>query len=266
MRTNRNKAQPRKNIAMDVYVLLGSWVRRATHRTKSAQRSRLLHVSGIGASLTLAAIAATLAAVQSGKAQTGRAGTSSSNTPSESSQNGKVVFISQGCNKCHGSQGEGFSSPGSNDTTPRISSTTLALPSFIELIRRPKGRMPPFGSRQVSDQELTDVYAFLQSLAPPVEHDASVATNTKSGQQLFIKYGCYECHLSRGQGARITGARLGPPQIPLSAFMSYVRTPTGEMPPYTQKTIPDEELAAIYAFLQSVPQPASWKTIPLLNQ
>ncbi len=127
--------------------------------------------------------------------------------------------------------------------------------------------MPPYGSQQASDRDLTDVYAFLQSLTPPVEHEASIGINPKDGQRLFTKYGCSECHLSRGQGARSTGGtRLGPPQIPLSAFVSYVRAPTREMPPYTQKTVSNEELADMYAFLQAVPQPRSWKIIPLLNQ
>jgi len=100
----------------------------------------------------------------------------------------------------------------------------------------------------------------------PVEHQATVAADATKGQRLFGQYGCSECHLSKGQGARTTGARLGPPQIPQLAFVNYVREPTGDMPPYTRKTVSDEELADMYAFLQSVPPTPSWKTIPLLNQ
>ncbi len=78
--------------------------------------------------------------------------------------------------------------------------------------------------------------------------------------------GCYECHLTQGQGARQTGgSRIGPPPIPLSAFLGYVRQPTGQMPPYTQKTVSDEDLTDMYVFLQSVPLSPQWKTIPLLN-
>ena len=98
------------------------------------------------------------------------------------------------------------------------------------------------------------------------EHQATVASDAAKGQQLFVQYGCAECHLSKGQGARSTGARLGPPQIPQAAFVNYVREPTGEMPPYTRKTVSDEELADMYAFLQLIPPTPSWKTIPLLNQ
>jgi ubiquinol-cytochrome c reductase cytochrome c subunit len=49
------------------------------------------------------------------------------------------------------------------------------------------------------------------------------------------------------------------------AFSKYVRQPTGEMPPYTAKVVSDQELADLYAFLQSIPAPPSAKSIPLLN-
>jgi mono/diheme cytochrome c family protein len=45
----------------------------------------------------------------------------------------------------------------------------------------------------------------------------------------------------------------------------YVRKPTGGMPPYTAKVMSDQELADIYAFLQSRPHPPSAKNIPILK-
>jgi mono/diheme cytochrome c family protein len=45
-----------------------------------------------------------------------------------------------------------------------------------------------------------------------------------------------------------------------------VRQPTGEMPPYTKKVVTDQELADIYAYLQSIPQPPPAKSIPILNK
>jgi hypothetical protein len=59
---------------------------------------------------------------------------------------------------------------------------------------------------------------------------------------------------------------LGPPQIPLSAFVSYLREPSGQMPPSTAKAVSNEDLAEIYNFLKSVPPPPPLKTIPILNQ
>jgi hypothetical protein len=56
--------------------------------------------------------------------------------------------------------------------------------------------------------------------------------------------------------------------VPLAwpAFQAWVRTTSGDMPPYTQKVLSDQELIDIYAHLQSVPKSPDYKTIPLLNQ
>lgn len=87
--------------------------------------------------------------------------------------------------------------------------------------------------------------------------------NAQNGKKLFESYGCYECHDHAGQGG--AGARIAPRPIPFTAFEKYVRHPSGEMPPYTAKVVSDKDLADIYAFLESIPQPPSAKSIPLLN-
>jgi len=108
-----------------------------------------------------------------------------------------------------------------------------------------------------------------QTTPDPKSKDStpSSTSSIKNGERLFTKYGCYECHGSQGQGSTQTGgSRIGPPQIPVSAVVSYLRHPTGQMPPYTTKTVSDEEIADIYAFLKSLPQPTPSKDIPSLNQ
>lgn len=239
---------------------------RASRSRKSACPSffQRLWMTKCAVILILTALAAGGPVAQLRGGQTTPVGTKRS---SGNSQNGKLVYKSQGCDKCHGSYGEGLSTLGPNGGTPRIAPMTLALPTFMKSVRNPNGPMPPYGSHQLPDRDLTDVYAFLKSSTRAVEREASAPANPKSGQRLFTEYGCSECHLAQGQGSRSTkGTRLGPPQLPLSAFIRYVREPTREMPPYTQKTVTDQELTDIYAFLQSVPQPPSWKTILLLNQ
>ena len=89
------------------------------------------------------------------------------------------------------------------------------------------------------------------------------AGNAQNGKKIFDSYGCYQCHGHDAHGG--AGARLAPNPISFAAFSKYVRQPTGEMPPYTGKVVSDKELADIYAFLQSIPQPPPAKSIPLLN-
>jgi hypothetical protein len=62
----------------------------------------------------------------------------------------------------------------------------------------------------------------------------------------------------------VPSSRL-PVSAPFAAFSKYVRQPTGEMPPYTKKVVSDPELADIYAYLKSIPQPPAAKSIPILN-
>jgi mono/diheme cytochrome c family protein len=97
--------------------------------------------------------------------------------------------------------------------------------------------------------------------------DAPPAGNAQNGKKFFMNDGCYECHGREGQGATQTGAvRIGPPQLSFEGFQAYVRAPKNQMPPYTSKALPDQELADIYAFLKSIPQPPKGKDIPLLNK
>jgi len=91
--------------------------------------------------------------------------------------------------------------------------------------------------------------------------------NAPNGKKLFMSDGCYECHGRQGQGAAQTGAaRIGPPQLSFEGFQTYVRSPKNQMPPYTAKALPDQDLADIYAYLKSIPMPPKGKDIPLLNQ
>jgi ubiquinol-cytochrome c reductase cytochrome c subunit len=98
--------------------------------------------------------------------------------------------------------------------------------------------------------------------SPPA---AAPAGNAENGKRLFTQDGCYECHGLQGQGAQATGPRIGPDPVSFQVFTRYIRKPTGEMPPYTEKVVTDKDLADIYAFLKSLPHPPAATTIPLLN-
>jgi ubiquinol-cytochrome c reductase cytochrome c subunit len=85
---------------------------------------------------------------------------------------------------------------------------------------------------------------------------AKPTLNIDNGRQTYVKKGCYACHGREGQGSPTTGPRLGPNPLPLAGFTRYVRTPRGQMPPYTEKVLSDAELGDIHAFLESRPRPA----------
>ena len=82
--------------------------------------------------------------------------------PGESA-NGKRLFIRNGCYQCHGTVGQG------GLAGPRLAQTKLALAAFTSYVRNPRpGNMPPYRSKVMTDQELSDVYAYIQSVPAPV--------------------------------------------------------------------------------------------------
>ena len=98
----------------------------------------------------------------------------------------------------------------------------------------------------------------------PDRSNAAPAGNADQGKKLFVSVGCYQCHGYEAQGGS-AGPRLAPRPIAYAQFMKYVRHPTNEMPPFTEKTVKDSELTDIHAFLRAQPAPPDLDKIPLLK-
>ena len=98
-----------------------------------------------------------------------------------------------------------------------------------------------------------------------IAHDAALAASAEKGKAAYMKFGCWGCHGTVGQGG-ITGPKLAPDPMPAEAFNAFVRTTNRTMPPYREAVLSNDDLADIYAYLQSLPKPADYKTIPLLKQ
>jgi len=94
---------------------------------------------------------------------------------------------------------------------------------------------------------------------------AQTAGNPENGGRLYVKDGCFECHGYAGQGGS-AGPRIAATPLNAQTLIRYVRRPFGAMPAFTQKVLPDPELADIYAYLKSLPPAKSAKDIPLLKQ
>ena len=101
-----------------------------------------------------------------------------------------------------------------------------------------------------------------------VGHGAALAASAEKGKAAYVKHGCWQCHGFEGQGsvASSGGKVLAPDPLPWEAFSAFVRSTNRAMPPYSEKILPNDDLADIYAFVQSIPKPANYKSIPLLNQ
>jgi mono/diheme cytochrome c family protein len=209
--------------------------------------------------LLLAILVASFAASQTGAAQNQAA--RAQNAAAGNAQKGKDAFATHMCATCHGPEGQGA-------VGPTLAPPPRALPDFTRYVRQPAGKMPPFTPQAVSDGDLADIYAFLQSANPaPPSNLSSLTGNTQNGSRIYVADGCYECHGRVGQGSQSTAApRVGPPALTIDAFARYIHAPTGNMPPYTSKVVSDQDVADIYAFLKSLPPAPAAKDIPLLNQ
>lgn len=83
------------------------------------------------------------------------------------------------------------------------------------------------------------------------------------GKKIFVTYGCYQCHGYQGQGTN-AGNRLAPKPLPFAVVDHQLREPRGRMPAYTRKTVSDQDVADIYAYLASTPKAKTVDEIPLL--
>jgi ubiquinol-cytochrome c reductase cytochrome c subunit len=93
---------------------------------------------------------------------------------------------------------------------------------------------------------------------------SAVAASAEKGKTLFITHGCFQCHGTVGQGGN-AGPKLAPNPMPYEALANFVRTTNRQMPPYREAILSNEDLADIYAYLQSIPPSLDYKTIPLLR-
>ena len=92
---------------------------------------------------------------------------------------------------------------------------------------------------------------------------AQLKGTAQSGKAVFEKNGCWQCHGYQGQGG-LAGPRLSQTKLNQNGFTNFVRNPpSGGMPPYRVKVMSDQQLADVFAYVQSFPEPA--KNIPLLN-
>jgi mono/diheme cytochrome c family protein len=84
--------------------------------------------------------------------------------PQGDAANGKQIYLRDACFTCHGRSGQGgvFRGP-----TPILAKTALPFDGFRELLRDPPGDMPAYSEAVLSDKDIADIYAFLESLPGP---------------------------------------------------------------------------------------------------
>jgi len=74
---------------------------------------------------------------------------------------GGRLYEQSGCYSCHSNQGQG------GTQGPRIGPGPVRWGKFVWYLRHPTAQMPPYSSSVLPDQELADIYAFLEVRPQP---------------------------------------------------------------------------------------------------
>ena len=91
-----------------------------------------------------------------------------------SAENGKKLFLRDGCWECHGYAGQG------GRDGARIAETALTSNQFTRYIRRPTGAMPAYVEKVLSDAEVADIWMYVKTLTgPKAAKDVPLLTELK---------------------------------------------------------------------------------------
>ena len=86
-----------------------------------------------------------------------------------SAEKGKAAFIQHGCWQCHGTMGQGSVATSNGK---RLAPNPLPWEAFAGFVRSTNRAMPPYSEKILSDGDLADIYAYLQSIPkPPAVND-----------------------------------------------------------------------------------------------
>jgi mono/diheme cytochrome c family protein len=91
--------------------------------------------------------------------QAAPAGQTASST--QNVENGKKLFLRDGCWECHGYAGQG------GRDGARLAETALTTAQFTRYIRRPTGAMPAYIEKVLNDAEAADIWAYVKTMTGP---------------------------------------------------------------------------------------------------
>ena len=105
------------------------------------------------------------------------------------------------------------------------------------------------------------------ALALPARAQDAPAGDVANGKRIYLATGCFMCHGRSGQGGAYNGPApvLAKTEMPFDGFKGQLRQPVEDMPAYSVAVMSDQQVADIYAFVQSLPGRRDPKGIAILN-
>lgn len=149
---------------------------------------------------------------------------------------GRALFMQKGCYECHGMVGQGSATTG-----PALAPHPPALAAMEAYVHGPKGEMPIYSRKILSDSEIAQIHAYLDSIPPdpPLDTIALLADGAPRepgqpgqptpGASIYAAH-CAACHGVSGEGG-VGPTLLGiAHKFPIGDIEARIRQPSGIMP------------------------------------
>lgn len=86
------------------------------------------------------------------------AGVLSSGAVAGDAAKGKIAYVKNGCYQCHGFVGQG------GQAGAKLAPKPMPEEAFVNFVRTTNRAMPPYSEQILSNGDLADIYAFLESI------------------------------------------------------------------------------------------------------
>ena len=177
--------------------------------------------------------------------------------PYETTDPGQRLYVRQGCYQCHGLVGQGSILSG-----PPLSPLRLDDASFRRYVRNPKGAMPPYTARILSEADLGRIERFIRSLqagrpytavralAKAAESGARTMTaKTAADGEALYQRNCAACHGATREGGIAPSLVNESKKRDAAAIAALILNPPAGMPKLSPDPLSKDEVDAVAGFV-----------------
>jgi ubiquinol-cytochrome c reductase cytochrome c subunit len=153
---------------------------------------------------------------------------------------GRALFMQKGCYECHGTLGQGAAPTGA-----ALAPSPIPLDAMTAYIRHPKGQMPDYSEKILSNDDIAKIHAYLASVPanPPLSSIPLLNGGAPANQQAqdqtaaSVRHGatvyaanCAACHGAQGQGGAGPALKGISARYQTDTIEARIREPLGTMP------------------------------------
>lgn len=171
---------------------------------------------------------------------------------------GRALYMQKGCYECHGIFGQG-----SVATGPALAPRPIPLPAMQAYVHDPKGQMPVFSRKILSDDDVSRIHAYLASIPPSPSADSIALLNNGAppapqaamapghGASIYAA-NCAACHGPTGEGG-VGPALMGiSSRRPTADIEARIREPSGIMPKLFPNTLSAADVRDVARYVASM--------------